>query len=232
MSLEKLEKNIDKCIYCGEEKEITRDHVVSRNLFPKSYKKTNPVIVPSCIDCNKSFSLDEEYFRQFICGLALEHSQYANNLFFSKIKRSIQRRPQIGYKAWNQMKLVDFYSKGGIYLGKRTAIHISKDDRERHFAVLDKYIKGLFYYEFETVLPEEYKIRHSWGKKELLKNINKWNLKWNLDNEEIFAYGYSVVPNTYTSIWMTVFYDSVFFISHIVTQENLKYFARQKNIQL
>ncbi|MCX6796541.1 MAG: hypothetical protein NTW06_03525, partial [Candidatus Falkowbacteria bacterium] len=67
-----------KCVYCGEEKQTTRDHVISRNLFPESYKQKNPIIVPSCAECNKGFSLDEEYFRNFVCGLVLEHSQYAN----------------------------------------------------------------------------------------------------------------------------------------------------------
>jgi 5-methylcytosine-specific restriction endonuclease McrA len=59
---------ITECVYCGERKETTRDHVISSNLFPGSYEKKNVIIVPSCADCNTSFSLDEEYFRIFVCG--------------------------------------------------------------------------------------------------------------------------------------------------------------------
>ena len=85
----------------------------------------------------------------------------------------------------------------------------------------------LFYYEFKTVLPKEYKIKYCWGRKELsyqLKNINKWNL----NNKEIFIYGYNFAPNTFSSIWITISYDTVFFISYIATESNLKYFAELK----
>jgi len=218
---------ITKCVYCGEEKKTNRDHVVSKNLFPKSYQKKNPIIVPSCDKCNKNFSLDEEYFRIFLVNLAQEHSQYAQDLFFSKIKRSIQRRPQIGYKVFKQMDLVDFYTKSGIYMGKRTRIYITKDDRKRYFNILDKYIKGIFFYEFKEILPSEYKIKHFWGSEEMLDNFKYIN-KWNMDNKEIFAYGYSFIPNTFRSIWAIIFYNSIFSISFVATEEDFKQFDKPK----
>ena len=227
--MDKKNNKIAKCVYCGEKKETTRDHVVSKCLFPKSYQKKNPIIVPSCTGCNRSFSLDEECFRNFICGLALERSQYAYELCFSTIKRSIQRRPQIGYKAMNQMDLVDLYTKSGIYLGKKTIIHITEEDWKRYFYILDKYIKGLFFYEFKEVLPKDYKIKHFLGNDKMLENF-KHIRKWNMDNKEIFAYGYNFIPNTYKSVWATIFYDSIFFISFLAREEDFKLFNKSERL--
>ena len=48
------------CSYCGEKSE-TRDHVPSRILLDDPFPENLPV-VPCCLKCNQSFSLDEEYF--------------------------------------------------------------------------------------------------------------------------------------------------------------------------
>lgn len=178
------------------------------------------IVAPGCAVCNKGFSLDEEYFRIFLAGLALEHSQHAIDLFFTKVKRSIRRRPQIGFKVTSRMELVDFFTKSGIYLGKKTKIQVPDEDWERYSNVLDKYIKGLFYNEFRTILPYEYRIKHFIGNENYLSEFKLIN-KWNFDNKEIFFYGYSYIVNTYTSIWITIFYDLPFFVSFVGTEQGL-----------
>lgn len=57
------------CIYCGRHSE-TRDHVPSKVLLDKPFPKNLPV-VECCLECNLSFSADEEYVACFIeCILA------------------------------------------------------------------------------------------------------------------------------------------------------------------
>jgi len=48
------------CIYCGRATQ-TRDHVPSRVLLNEPYPNNLPV-VPACNECNRGYSLDEEYF--------------------------------------------------------------------------------------------------------------------------------------------------------------------------
>ena len=48
------------CVYCGRATE-TRDHVPSRVLLDEPYPENLPV-VPSCEECNRGYSLDEQYF--------------------------------------------------------------------------------------------------------------------------------------------------------------------------
>jgi hypothetical protein len=203
---------ITECVYCGQRKETTRDHVFSKNLFPKSYKKKNVIIVPSCAKCNRGFSLDEEYFRFFLCGAGLEYSQHADELFFTKVKRCVQRRPQIVSKLLNQMDLIDVYTKSGIYIGKKTRFSIPDEDWKRYCNVLTKYVKGLFFHELKQILPLSYGIMHFLGNEKMLELL-RYISKWNWDDKDIFAYGYSFVANTYESAWVTLFYDSVFFVS-------------------
>lgn len=219
---------MQKCVYCGEKEATTRDHVVSENLFPKSFSKKNMIIAPSDLDCNKGFSLDEEYFRNVICGVAIDHSPYAKELFFSNIERSMKRRPWIAGKLLTRMELVDLYTKSGVYLGEKTKFNIISEDEQRIFNVLTKYIKGLFYHEFKISVPEDYKIKHFWGREELLPEIIKHINKWNLDNKEIFAYGYNFISGNYKSVWVTVFYDYTFFISFVAPEEELTHFSNSK----
>jgi len=49
-----------QCAYCGKLPD-TRDHVPSKILLEKPFPENIPV-VPSCLECNSGFSLDEEYF--------------------------------------------------------------------------------------------------------------------------------------------------------------------------
>jgi hypothetical protein len=51
---------VASCIYCGAETK-TREHCPSRIFLDEPYPENLP-IVPSCAECNKGFSLDEEYF--------------------------------------------------------------------------------------------------------------------------------------------------------------------------
>jgi hypothetical protein len=48
------------CAYCGQERELTRDHVPPRTLFSKPFPDNIPT-VPACSPCNASFKKDDEY---------------------------------------------------------------------------------------------------------------------------------------------------------------------------
>lgn len=79
------------CIYCQSEEGPTRDHVPPRQLLRKPYP-TNLLTVPSCDECNRSYSRDEEYFRLVIVGLVC-HTPEAEQLFDGPMSRSMDRIP-------------------------------------------------------------------------------------------------------------------------------------------
>ncbi len=212
-----------KCVYCSKMAD-TEDHIPSKNLFPIGIGPKNPIIVPSCVKCNHGFSLDEEWFRYFVCSMAEPYSFYARQVFFSQGKRSIQKSPPIGFKLRERMKIVEIHTKSGFYLGKATQIKPTENDWERFRNVLDKYIKGLVFYVSKNILPTKYKMKHDIfvTKKRIpdIMSIAK-NFKWNTDNKSIFMYGFAFVPGSYKSVWITVFYNSVLCESIVCTEEDL-----------
>lgn len=209
-----------QCAYCRDNKVVTRDHVISSGLYPDGYNKTNPIIAPSCRDCNGGFSKDEEYFRIFLNSFSMEHSEESREIFDTKIRRSIERRPQIGHKVMSRMELVDCFSQSGIYLGKMTKVNIHDEDWARHHNVLDKFIKGLFYHEFNQPIPADFRIKHVLGDKdEYLLKITRQVNKWNKDNRKVFAYAFNNILGSFNSIWVTVYYNTIVFISFVVSKE-------------
>lgn len=216
-----------KCIYCLKVAD-TEDEIPSRNLFPEGIGPKKYIKVPSCSECNYGFSLDEEWFRYFVCSVAEPYSFYARQVFFSQGKRSIQRRPQIGFKLKKRMKLVKIYTKSGLYLGKATLIKPTEDDWQRFDNVLDKYIKSLVFYELKNILPGEYNIKHETFLPndhilDIMPRIKSF--KWNIINKDIFRYGFNWVPGSYKSIWIIVFYNSVSCKSLVFKAEDIKYFG-------
>jgi len=89
------------CIYCGRETADTRDHVPPKCLIRPKHR-ANLWTVPSCAQCNASYSRDEEYFRLMVVG-ALCHTPEADELFDGPISRSMNRRPSIEGQLFNSL---------------------------------------------------------------------------------------------------------------------------------
>jgi len=96
-----------QCVYCGSFPE-NRDHVPSKILLDKPYPDNLPV-VPSCIECNNGFSIDEEYFACAIecafCG-----TSDIEQLTRETIKKTLRRNK----KLHERIKLAFNNENGGL----------------------------------------------------------------------------------------------------------------------
>lgn len=94
----------DECAYCGGVPD-TRDHVPSKILLESSFPENIPV-VPCCLECNRGFSLDEEYFacliECIICGTI-----DIDNLKRDKIKRILSESKKLHEKIKNALFVED-----------------------------------------------------------------------------------------------------------------------------
>ena len=141
------------CIYCGKAAD-TREHIPPKQFFKGTVDK--PLItVPSCNACNAGFQKDEDFFRQFYASMLMARSSEAKKLMEGEVSRSILRTPALGHQMFSQMKLVDQYTKSGLYKGKMTMYTISDSDKERINRVVTKVIKGLFFHKFGQTIPED-----------------------------------------------------------------------------
>jgi len=120
------ERQQAKCVDCAGANE-TIDHVPSRVLLDEPYPE-NLSGVPACLQCNQSFSADEEYLACLIeCTLA--GSAEPNGLKRQKIKRILQERPALARRLSRTRR----ETPGGIVFDVKT-------DRVRH--VLLKMARG------------------------------------------------------------------------------------------
>lgn len=192
------------CIFCKKLAD-TKEHIPAKQFFKGT--PTKPLItVPSCKECNAGFQNDEDFFRQFNTGFLMDRSDKAKVLMENEITRSIKRKPALGLQMFSQMKLVDAYTKSGLYVGKMTGYYVSDSDIERINRIVKKIIQGLFFHEFKQYLPSDWKIRIVWinpqkSKALDLEEIAK-TLKWNVIKDDTFAYGVNYVLGTYQSIWI------------------------------
>lgn len=221
----KVEK---KCVYCGSVAD-TREHIPARNLLQDT-KDIHFITVPSCRGCNSRFQKDEEFFRQFLVSMLYEQSPVASFLLDNPVARSMKRRPALGMQMFKQMSLVDLYNKGGIYLGKKTALHITKQDHKRVFSVLDKYIKGLFFHHFGNPIPDDWLINHHWLTPKFEEKVvpTLKDMRWERIKEDTFVYGFNSVPATHQSIWCLIFFGQPLFYSFVIDKENAERFERHR----
>lgn len=86
------ERVLAACIYCGAEAD-SREHVPSRVLLDEPFPENLPV-VPSCLACNNSFSLDEEYSAVLIDCVRVGSADPTSH-HRSKVQRILARQPAL-----------------------------------------------------------------------------------------------------------------------------------------
>lgn len=219
-----MKKTTEICCYC-DNIATTKDHVLSRALFPDQYKTdSQQITVPSCKACNGSMSKDEEYFRNFLTYISGDKSPIAESVFNGPVRRSILRRRSIGLQALNRMSLVETYTPSNIYIGKRTKVSITSTDWQRYFRVLDKIIKGLIYHETGRKVPPSYRLLHMYAtdNKNAVDYGSKYTKILRIPYAGIFAYRFDFVPEKVDSMWFTQFYGHMLFLSFVVDHESFE----------
>ena len=144
------------CVYCGKDGPITDDHVPPKGIFAPP-RPSNLITVPSCLECNSSASMDDEYFRIRVClnDQARGHPDVNGNL--PSVLKALTRPEASGLKQalLNDWRNVDVTTKGGIFLGRRTAFEV---DMNRIARVVQRIVRGLYYHEVNTPLSGGVKI--------------------------------------------------------------------------
>jgi len=127
----------ERCAYCGEEAS-TKDHVVSKALYPpsKAQSAVPRITVPACRACNSSWADDEAHFRDVLL-LAGEPSPVVREQWEGKARRSFAQ-PDGRRRARDlAAQLVAVATPGGEQ-------HMIFPDRdERVLRVVRKTVRGL-----------------------------------------------------------------------------------------
>lgn len=222
----KGDRRVGQCVYCGEEKELSRDHVPPKNLFKKP-RPSDLITVESCICCNKGFENDDEYFRAIIATLEVsENHPEAKELWDTKIQPSYSKPHKVGFREMihQSLKPVNVVTENGVIFDKRIAYDI---DMNRFNNVIARIVKGLFWCEKGFRLSDDSEV-----KIEMQPDVRRANPsaitallveKARIIGNGVFEYRKLFFDEEQNgSGWLLTFYKSVHFICMTVPLNKIK----------
>jgi hypothetical protein len=149
------------CSICGQEAELTREHIPPKGIFISPRPK-NTITVFSCKKCNHDTELDDEYFRFWVTAGAHPNSKLAavwkNKVVGSSFKRSpaLLKKIQDDHK-----KLLDHHASTPLKTYENEIVpdellhRCYMVDAKRIERVACKIVKGLYFHHFSKPLPHD-----------------------------------------------------------------------------
>ena len=202
-----------RCAYCGSKAE-TDDHVPPKSFFPKP-RPSNLVTVPSCKCCNEGAGKDEEFFLATFMFSGAGVSSVGQQLWKEKLHRMYEKNPGLRRKIAEHLSYKDVYTPAGLYLGKHMTI---KTDEARFERVVNKIVRGLYFYEYDEPLGIDTQLMTLFLNTEekleaAMRHINQLSFgkrRW----QRVFEYRCGRLPNdNKQSVWVTRFYGQQHFWS-------------------
>jgi len=214
------------CIYCGEREATTKDHVPPQCLFPTP-RPDNLITVPSCDVCNGTFGKDDERVRNLLTSLDVteKHPSIVDQIADKRNRAFRRKRGENNFlHILRSLKMVDVYSSGGIFLGRRPAFNLDQDVMNRFIERITRalishetgvgYVKGKV--QWMKVPNEEYSKLIVKQLKEIFGMIGRTKEI----GEGIFRYiGFYKESFRTNSLWVTIFYNGVVFMSTFLEEE-------------
>jgi len=204
-----------ECVYCGLERELTRDHVPPRCLFSKP-RPNDLVTVPCCASCNGLFQKHDEYFRiAMTTGIDREKFPKEN----ADSVRAINNLARPASLRFAQ-RLLTKYKPNPSRL---------TFDAERIRIVLDRIVRGLFFHHRSVRMP---------GTVSFAFRLVDDKLKTSAEGRErierlagnlitigpgIFRYAFEpfAPPDLFGTVWLVLFYDHKTFFCVTSSEEEL-----------
>lgn len=208
-----MQKTGQRCYLCNKNIADTKDHVPPKTLFPDPKPSNLIPGLPCCEECNQSYSLDEEYFRESLT-LTAKPSPAVRQLW-KKAGRSCSRRPAKLKSINERIIRLNLVSEKGVYVGTSPGLEFSKPRTDR---VIRKIIRGLFFYHTAgRVIPSTVRIDDIYfNPHDIFENLFIRRMfeerKWN----DIFYYAFLIERDSIESavwwLWWLVFYRTNLFL--------------------
>jgi hypothetical protein len=189
------------CVYCGELRELTRDHIPPRCLFSKP-RPHNLITVPCCNNCNRELSKHDEYFRIAIAAGIDKEKFPKENADSVRAINSLIRPTSQGF-AIHMLQNYDSNSSGLTI------------ERSRIEIVLYRIARGLFYHHRGERLPGTIAFVFRLVDASLKTNsdgrerINRLDGKLTTIGQGVFRYAFEPFeqPDPFGTVWLMRFYD-------------------------
>ena len=196
-----------QCAYCGRDMQrgdITKDHVIPRSMFPKTYGGQRLTV--KCYGaCNAFYRTSEDRFRAWVLsGQAgdTEHSSALLPRLFQSPNKDLGLRA--AYLSSIQPALLE--TPGGIQFGTTVIVELDRDVETR---VLAKIARGLYFHETGNILPRSAtvvgaRIADPGRLGAQLPATRPGKSCW----PEVFRYRFALMQHEpHASLWLMLFYD-------------------------
>lgn len=147
---------VGSCIYCGQMKTLTMDHVPPASLFAPP-RPSNLITVPACRACNEAASKDIEYFRLVLSVRIDIHEDPAAAALWPTALRGLARPSQRGLltSLASGMRTVEVVTAAGLILGQATTYNV---DFIRLNRVAAQIVRGLHWHHFQKRIDPEWQV--------------------------------------------------------------------------
>lgn len=201
------------CAYCGllvrRKGGSTRDHVFPSSLYPpsKSESKVQRLTVPTCYDCNNSFSDDEAHFRNLL-AIAGEPNSAVHELW-QAVMRSFSQ-------ADGKRRLFELYHRmvpTTVDGRPRHLVFPGKD--ERCMRIIRKIVRGLcFYHKLPSPVEDNQVVADIRTNESPLMTDSTFTHRH--AERDIVQYAYASLSNDLHSAWQLTFFERTTFIAVVL----------------
>lgn len=132
-----------ECSYCINPAS-SEDHIPPRSLYKNKGKGLDLVVVPSCEECRKKTTKDDEFFKVALIKAAGDTNEVSKEHSIGSVKRALDRSVKLRTKLGRQTVIFDLVTESGIITGKQIkAIKMNEEDWRRIQVVLIRIVRGL-----------------------------------------------------------------------------------------
>lgn len=206
--------NKQSCIYCGS-KATTRDHVPPRLLLERPFPK-NLHTVPSCLDCNRGASKDEEYFLALIAQVSQSPNITAKLEPGGTLDRAFTRSPALEQRFLDAIGIDENTGQPFIHPELPRVARIVKKIALGLFELKYKWSPPLEAAHFANLFPSETQDARPLPYF-LATFTERFNPKrWNTVQSGVFSYIFVRDPTHSSTVWcMMDFHGSFWGIVHL-----------------
>jgi hypothetical protein len=221
------------CAFCGKRRELTKDHVPPRCLFPEGFRQ-NLIVVGACKECNLQSSQDDAYLQSLLVSDADLQGAPQVQALQPTFLRSLARPQARGFANtfWSTFQNIDMVTPSGLYLSTRKGFTV---DAPRLRRIMAKIVKGLFFHEFGRRLPSSHDVltwfgntlRYAAPPKNFDTFLNQLRhliagSKLKEVGGDTFSYRYNVNPDArLQSFWLLRFYRTREFLAWTLGKKEL-----------
>lgn len=193
-----------QCAICGTNEATTKDHVPPKGIFPKP--RPNMITVPACGSCNNGASELDDLFKVYLSMQAAEINEIANRLFSEKTVRTLKQNQRLLREIKEEAKDIQVEQADGSFKTRTGVLWNS----EAHDKVIERTIRGLYYYHSGNPIPKNTVLKVQWLKqvpKQVEDQIELLSVGVIGDNQVTYKYVIAAEDLRY-STWVFDFYGA------------------------